>query len=214
MSGRAMGRWHLVARSALTRVDLAATFLFAMEGGITASYFDVDIFGVLVLGFSTALVGGIIRDLLIGCTPPASLVTPLYPIVAFSGGAVALLLDGATEVIPIWLLHLTDSLGLSLFAVVGTRKALDYGMNGLTAALLGTVSAAGGGVVRDTLLNVVPTVLRADVYAVAALLGATATVVATRLKATRTTAMAVGFFACFALRIIAINQGWNLPHVD
>lgn len=209
-----MARWHVVARSALTRFDLAATFLFAMEGAIAASYYDVDVFGVLVLGFSTALVGGIVRDVLIGCTPPASLVAPIYPIMAISGGAVALLLDRATDVIPMWLLQLTDSLGLALFAVVGTRKALDYGMNGLTAALLGAVSAVGGGVVRDTLLNVVPVVLRAEVYAVAALLGATTTVVATHLKAKRFTAMALGFVACFVFRIIAINQGWNLPHVD
>lgn len=208
-----MARWHLVARSALTRFDLAATFLFALEGAITASFFDVDVFGVLVLGFSTALVGGIIRDVLIGCTPPASLASPIYPIMAFSGGAVALLLDGATDVIPLWLLQLTDSLGLSLFAVVGTRKALDYGMNGLTAALLGTVSAVGGGIVRDTLLNVVPVVLRADVYALCALLGATVTVVATHLRARRVTAMAAGFVVCFVVRIIAINQAWNLPHV-
>lgn len=208
-----MARWHLVARSALTRFDLAATFLFGLEGAITASFFDVDVFGVLVLGFSTALVGGIIRDVLIGCTPPASLASPIYPIMAFSGGAVALLLDGATDVIPLWLLQLTDSLGLSLFAVVGTRKALDYGMNGLTAALLGTVSAVGGGIVRDTLLNVVPVVLRADVYALCALLGATVTVVATHLRARRVTAMAAGFVVCFVVRIIAINQAWNLPHV-
>jgi uncharacterized membrane protein YeiH len=200
------------ARSVLTRVDLLATFVFALEGATTATYYDVDIFGVVVLGCSTALVGGIIRDVLIGCTPPASLRTPRYPVIAIGGAVLVLLLDHAVHDIPMWLLQLTDALGLALFAVVGATKALEYGINAVVAAALGAVSAVGGGLVRDTLLNIVPVVLRADVYAVAALSGASVTVALFAVKANRLTALSGGFAVCFVLRILAVTNGWNLPH--
>jgi uncharacterized membrane protein YeiH len=83
----------------------------------------------------------------------------------------------------------------------------------LVAALLGMVSAVGGGVVRDILLNVVPTILRVDIYAVAALCGAAATVITLRLGAPRAVAMGLGFAVCFLLRIVSAWQGWNLPRI-
>lgn len=203
------------ARSLLTVVDLSAVFVFAMEGSIAATYYDIDVLGVVVLGFSTCLVGGIVRDVLIGCTPPASLRSPLYPLVAFAGSGLVLLLDRAVDDIPHLLFTVTDALGLSLFAVAGAMKALDYHLRSLVAALLGTVSAVGGGVVRDMMLNIVPIVLRGDIYAMAALSGATTTVVAVRFfRARRATAMTVGFVVCLVVRLLAVWQGWALPHVD
>jgi uncharacterized membrane protein YeiH len=202
-----------VARSLLTSADLAATFLFALEGSIAATYYDVDVFGVLVLGFSTALVGGVIRDVVIGYTPPASFRTPLYPLVALLGGAIVLILDRAsTDEIPRALLQVTDAFGLGLFAVVGATKALDAGITEVVAVLLGTVSATGGGVVRDVLLNIVPIVLRGEIYAVAALTGAAVTVLAIRVRARRWIAMAAGFAVCVLFRLVAVSQGWSLPY--
>ena len=202
-------------RTLLTAVDLTATFVFAMEGAIAATYYDVDVFGVIVLGFSTALVGGIIRDVLIGCTPPASLRSPTYPVVAFAGAGLVLILDRAVDDIPLVLLQVTDALGLSLFAVAGAMKALDYGIRSLVAALLGAVSAVGGGVVRDMMLNIVPIVLRTEVYAIAALAGAAATVFAVRyVRAGRAAAMTAGFLVCLVVRLVAVWQGWSLPHLD
>ncbi len=198
----------------LTIGDLAATFLFAMEGAITAIYFDLDLFGIAVIGFVTALVGGIVRDVLIGYTPPASLRSVTYPLTAFAGAGVVMILDRAVEDIPLTLLQVTDAAGLALFAVVGTTKALDFNLNWLVAILLGAVSACGGGVVRDIMLNIVPLVMRTDIYATAALAGAATTVIALRLGATRWLAMSVGFAVCFTLRIISVSLGLNLPHLD
>jgi uncharacterized membrane protein YeiH len=126
-----------IPRSLLTVVDLTATFVFAMEGSIAATYFDVDILGVFVLGFSTALVGGIIRDLLIGCVPPASLRSPIYPVVAFAGSTPGLGPRPRRRRHPRVLLQVTDAVGLSLFAVAGAMKALDYKIRSLTAACSG-----------------------------------------------------------------------------
>jgi uncharacterized membrane protein YeiH len=198
----------------LTAFDLTATFVFAMEGSIAATYYDVNILGVVVLGFSTCLVGGIIRDVLIGCTPPASLRSPTYPLVAFAGSALVLLLDRGVDDIPMWLFTVTDALGLSLFAVVGALKALDYKIRSLIAALLGAISACGGGVVRDMMLNIVPVVLRGEIYVIAALAGAATTVLSVRyFRAGRAVAMLIGFFVCLVVRLVSVWQGWALPHM-
>jgi uncharacterized membrane protein YeiH len=203
------------ARSLLTIVDLSATFVFAMEGAIAATYYDVNILAEFVLAFSTALVGGIIRDVLIGYTPPASLRSPTYPVVAFTGATAVVLLDRAVADIPMLLFQITDGVGLALFAVVGTMKAIDARLRSLVAALLGTVSACGGGVVRDMMLNIVPVVLRGEIYALAAFLGAITTALAVRyVKAGRAAAMTAGFVVCLTVRLVSVWLGWSLPHLD
>jgi uncharacterized membrane protein YeiH len=202
---------RITAGRLLTAADLAATCLFAIEGAIIARYANLDIFGILVIGFVSALVGGIIRDVLIGSTPPASLRSALYPLTAFAGAGVVIVLAQLVEQIPTTLLLLTDAAGLALFAVVGATKAVDFRINWFVAILLGAVSAVGGGVTRDLLLNVVPGILRQDIYAVAALAGAGATVLALHLKAPRALAMGIGFAVCFLLRVVSFWAGWSLP---
>lgn len=202
---------RITAGRLLTVADLAATCLFAVEGAILARYANLDVFGILVLGFVSALVGGIIRDVLIGYTPPASLRSALYPITAFAGAGLVIALSQLVEQIPVALLQFTDAAGLALFAVVGATKAIDFRINWLVAILLGAVSAVGGGVTRDVLLNVVPGILRQDIYAVAALAGAGATVLALHLRLPRAAAMGIGFVVCFGLRMVSVWLGWNLP---
>jgi len=202
---------RITAGRLLTAADLAATCLFAIEGAIVARYADLDVFGILVIGFVSALVGGFLRDLLIGYTPPASLRSALYPITAFAGAGLVIALARLVEQIPVTLLQLTDAAGLALFAVVGATKAIDFRINWFVAVLLGAVSAVGGGVTRDLLLNVVPGILRQDIYAVAALAGAGATVLALHLKLPRAAAMGIGFVVCVGLRMVSIWLGWNLP---
>ena len=194
---------RITAGRLLTAADLAATFLFAVEGALIAAAVGLDLFGIMVIGFVSSLVGGIIRDVLIGYTPPASLRGAWYPTIAFAGAVLVFLLHQAVEQLPDILLLWSDAAGLALFAVVGATKAIDFKLNPLVAALLGMVTAVGGGVVRDILLNRVPTILQEDIYAVAALAGAATTVLARRLGASRALSMALGFLVCFLLRIIS-----------
>ena len=107
--------------------------------------------------------------------------------------------------------RLFDAAGLALFAVVGANKALAFGLNPLMAALLGMLSGIGGGIVRDVLLAEVPLVLRAELYAVAALAGATVVVVGAALHVPPTVTMSVGAVLCFGLRLLALRYGWGLP---
>jgi uncharacterized membrane protein YeiH len=136
-------------------------------------------------------------------------------VVAFTGAAAVVLLDRAVADVPMLLFQITDGVGLALFAVVGTMKAIDAGIRSLVAALLGTVSACGGGVVRDMMLNIVPVVLRGEIYALAALLGAATTALAVRyVKAGRVGAMTAGFLVCLVVRLASVWLGWSLPHLD
>jgi uncharacterized membrane protein YeiH len=104
-----------------------------------------------------------------------------------------------------------DAAGLALFAVVGTQKALAYRLNPVAAALLGMLTGIGGGMLRDALVAEIPTVLRGDLYAVAALAGAAVVVVGHVLQLSPTWVAIAGAAVCFGLRFMAIRRGWQLP---
>lgn len=150
-------------------VDLAATFVFAVEGGLAGVDARLDLFGVLVIALITATGGGMLRDVLMGDTPPRSLRTARYVLLGIGGGLLAFLIHRSIAEVGQDLLVGLDAMGLSLFAVSGAALALAAGMHPLTAVLLGTITAVGGGTIRDILLNRVPVILEANIYAVAAL---------------------------------------------
>jgi uncharacterized membrane protein YeiH len=186
-------------------------FVFAIEGALAAIGGRLDLFGVLILAFTTALGGGIIRDVLLGAVPPAALRDWRYPALALAGGALTFLLRGGIEQVPAFALIGLDAAGLSLFAVAGTEKALEYRIPAFFAPFLGTITAVGGGVVRDVLLNHIPAVLRVDIYATAALAGAATLVLARRCGAGRSTAALAGFAVCVLLRLVSVALHWHLP---
>jgi uncharacterized membrane protein YeiH len=193
--------------------DLAGTFVFAVGGATAAIRADLDLLGLTVLAFSTALAGGIFRDLLIGAVPPQALRDWRYPAIAFTGGAAAFLLYREMQVIPGMLLTTLDAAGLSLFAVAGTKKALNYNMHEFIAVLLGAVTGVGGGTVRDIFLAQVPSVLHADVYATAALAGSAAMILGRKAGLRPEWAAVLGGVLCFTLRMVSVWRHWSLPHV-
>jgi uncharacterized membrane protein YeiH len=194
-------------------VDLIGTFVFAVEGALAGINAGLDVFGLMVLSFVTALGGGTIRDLLIGAIPPNSIRDWRYGATAFSGGAAVFFFHPLFQRVPVHLMITLDAAGLALFAVAGAGKALEYGITPLLAILMGAVTGAGGGTVRDVLLAQVPGVLHSDVYASAALAGAAVVVIGVRLKMQRGVAMSFGACACFVLRMVAVWRHWNLPKV-
>jgi uncharacterized membrane protein YeiH len=155
----------------LLMLDLIGTFVFALSGATAAVKRRLDLFGVLVLSFVAGNFGGITRDLLIGAVPPAAISDWRYLAVSLLAGVLTFCWFPGVDR---WRnsVLLFDAAGLALFAVSGTQKALALGMNPVMAALLGMVTGIGGGMVRDVLVAEIPTVLRADLYAVAALAGA------------------------------------------
>lgn len=191
-------------------LDLFGTFVFALSGATAGVRRRLDLFGVLVLSFVAANSGGIARDVLIGAVPPAAISDWRYLGVSVLAGLITFWRAPTIERLrnPV---RLFDAAGLALFAVVGANKALAHGLDPVMASLLGMLSGIGGGIVRDVLLNEVPLVLRADLYAVAALAGAAIVVIGDRLGLPTTGVMCAGALFCFGLRLLAIRNGWGLP---
>lgn len=194
-------------------LDLVGTFVFALSGAMAGVKHRLDLFGVLVLSFAAGNAGGITRDLLINAVPPSAINDWRYLAVSLLAGVATfwrpLVIDRLRS--PVLLF---DAAGLALFAVAGTQKALAFGLNPVTAALLGTLTGIGGGMTRDVLLAEVPTVLRADLYAVAALAGAAVVVIGAALHLPSAVATIAGAVLCFGLRFVAIRRGWHLPIAD
>lgn len=201
---------HISLSTFLGALDLGGTFVFALSGGVKAVQRRLDVFGVLVLAFAVGNVGGITRDVLIGAIPPAALREWRYLAVSVLAGLVTFfwtpLLDRLWSSVLVF-----DAAGLALFAVVGTQKALAYGLRPEMAALLGMVTGIGGGVVRDVFVTEIPVVLRADLYAVAALAGATVVSVGHVVHLPSVPIVIVGAILCFGLRLGAMRWGWHLP---
>ena len=191
-------------------LDLAGTFVFALSGAMAGVKHRLDVFGVLVLSFAAANTGGITRDVLIGAIPPGAISDWRYLGVSLVAGLTTFYFPAA--ITQRWSpVLLFDAAGLALFAVTGAHKALAYGLNPVMATLLGVLTGIGGGMARDVLLAEVPIVLRADLYAVAALVGAAIVVIANMLQLPSEAAALVGAALCFGLRVLAIRYGWQLP---
>jgi uncharacterized membrane protein YeiH len=197
----------------LAVVDRAGIVLFAAEGALAAIGGNLDFFGVMVLGFATALGGGVLRDLLIGASPPQAIRDWSYAAWAFAASGAVFIFYHSVQHAPSQLLMVLDAGGLALFAVAGTQKALDYKIPPFISTLMGTITAVGGGTIRDILLMRIPNVLRADIYATAALAGSAVMVVARRLGIQSTLAAILGGVVCFALRVLSVWFHWNLPRV-
>lgn len=196
--------------SLYTFIDLAGTFAFAISGAVAARDKGLDVFGILVVAFTVACGGGIIRDLCIGAIPPAGLSDWRYLTVAMIAAIIAMSLDSLSK----WLnkpVLLFDALGLALFAVSGAQKALAFGHNSEVAILLGMITAIGGGVLRDVLLNRVPVVLEKEIYALAALVGAVVVVIGAYFGWSNDWVFPAGFLLCFTLRMLALYYHWKLP---
>jgi len=163
----------------------------------------------LFLAFS-ANTGGITRDLLIGAVPPAAISDWRYLAVSLFAGTVAFWRPSTIARLRSPVL-IFDAAGLALFAVVGTQKALAFGLNPLMAPLLGMLTGIGGGMARDLFLAEIPIVLRADLYALAALAGAAVVVIGATLPLPATAVTIAGAVLCFGLRLMAIRRGWHLP---
>jgi uncharacterized membrane protein YeiH len=191
-------------------VDLGATFVFAISGAAAAVNHRLDIFGILVLSFVAGNFGGIGRDLLIGAVPPAALTDERYLLVSVLAGLVVFFWYADTDRLRSPVL-LFDAAGLSLFAVAGAQKAIEFGLSPLMSALLGMLTGIGGGMTRDVLLSEIPQILRSDLYAVAALAGASIVVLGDVLGLSYGLSALAGAALCFGLRLMAIRHGWHLP---
>jgi uncharacterized membrane protein YeiH len=196
-------------------LNLAGTFVFGISGGLAAVRARLDVLGVVVLAVVVGMAGGITRDLLIG-VPPQTFRDWRY---LAAGGAAGLVTFGAHRTVarlerPILLF---DAGGLALFCVTGASTALDHRLGPVEAIVLGAITGVGGGALRDVLLREVPIVLRAGLYAVPALMGASVVVVAFELGSRSLLFPILGAVVCFAVRLIGLHFDLDVPrprHVE
>lgn len=201
---------QILVNTALAAFDLTGTFVFALSGATVGVKKRLDLFGVLVLSFAAGNSGGIARDVMIGALPPAAIRDWRYIAVSILAGLVTFywyrVIDRMRS--PVLLF---DAAGLALFAVSGASKALTFQAGPVAAVLLGMLTGIGGGMVRDVLIREIPTVLRTELYAVAALIGAAVVVVGSMLQWPAPVAAVSGAVLCFVLRFLAMRRGWHLP---
>lgn len=197
--------------SSILVADLAGTAVFAASGASAAVAKRLDMFGVVVIGAITALGGGATRDVLIDA-PPLVLSDWRYAAVAVLASVAVFFFHPALSRLRIVMLVL-DAAGLALFTVVGTMKGLDYGLAVYAACIVGVLSGVGGGILRDVLTQEIPVILRADFYALAAVIGSIIVAVGAPLESrVGAVALAVGAAATiFIVRLVAIKYRWKAP---
>lgn len=184
--------------------------MFAVSGGLVAARARLDVFGFVVLALAAGCAGGVLRDLLIGDTPPAAITDWRYAAVCAAGGLGIFLFAGQVARVA-GALRIVDAVGLGIFAMAGTVKSLEAGLGDLASVGLGVLTAIGGGIVRDVLSGTVPIVLRADIYAVAAAVGALTLVLALHAGQPLWLSAIGGATVTTALRLAAIRYGWQAP---
>lgn len=194
-------------------LDLLGTLVFALNGALTAiKVAKLDLIGVLTLGTITAIGGGLMRDVLLGATPPAALEAWPYLTVAFLGGAIAFQVGHHLHRFRVPILVL-DAAGLSLFAVTGTAKALSFGLGALPAICLGVLTAVGGGTVRDVMVRQIPTILHSELYVVPAVAAGVVVVLASSFDWPQIPAALCAAALCFGIRGLGLRYRLNVPRV-
>ena len=199
-----------MSSTTLVVLDLVGIFVFAISGALVAVRRGFDVFGVLVLAGTTGLGGGFLRDVLIDATPPAALADWRYLLVPVAAGALTFGFHPAVGRME-RLITIFDAFGLALFCVTGALKALHYGLDPVPAALMGMVTAIGGGVARDLLASRIPEVFRGELYATPALAGAVVVVVLDGLGLPVAVVAFVGAGVCLVWRLMALRLHWRAP---
>lgn len=191
-------------------LDLLGTAVFALSGASAAIGKKLDLFGVCVLGLVAATGGGALRDVLLGATPPVVLADWRY-----------LVAPVATAILVFYfhphlaklrrLVLVSDAVGLGMFVVAGTTKALDLGLEAPGACVVGMITGIGGGLLRDMLLGDIPVVLQREIYALAALAGAIVVAVASPFALHSVAVTVAGIAVVTGLRVIALRRQWSAP---
>ncbi|MEU0036457.1 TRIC cation channel family protein [Streptomyces sp. NPDC006333] len=192
-------------------LDLAGVFSCALLGGAVARTTGLDLFGFVIVGIISGLGGGLVRDVLLQHGTPIALTDYAYLLTAVAGSVVVFLIKISEES---WnrLFTVLDAAVIGFWAVTGANKTLEVGLGWLPAVLLGTLTAVGGGALRDITLGRVPAVFgRNGLYATVAVSVAGVTVVCSYLGAPRL-GIGLGIALALTFRLTAVHYGWNLPN--
>ena len=199
--------------------EIMGTIAFAISGAMVGANKRMDILGMVILGLTTAVGGGVIRDLVLGITPPATFQNPIYAIIAIITAIIVFLpvVQNIFKENPIYyerVMLIMDSIGLGVFTVVGINAAhsVGYGENIFLLFFVGVVTGVGGGVMRDVMAGDKPYIFYKHFYATASIIGAACCIVAWNIVG-QGTAMLLGTVVVVILRFFAAKFRWSLPKV-
>jgi uncharacterized membrane protein YeiH len=197
-------------------IEVIGTVTFAISGVMAAARASMDWLGAIVLAVVVAIGGGTIRDVLIGRFP-VSWIEEAWPVLVAIGTAVIVIvilrLRPQADLVTWTPTLIADAAGLSAFVILGTDIALESGLNGFLAILLGTITGVGGGVLRDILTGNKPIVLVGQVYALAGIAGAALFVVLIELGVNPDLSVWLPMAVIFGIRMLSIRRDWHLPKV-
>lgn len=193
-------------------VDILGTIAFTISGVSAAMQKRLDIFGILVIAFITALGGGTLRDLMIGDLPVAWIREIRYPIIISITTIAAIVFN---RFLKNWqnTLLICDALGLGLFTVVGLQKGVAFGLHPAICIALGTITGCFGGVIRDVILRNIPLIFQKEIYATACIVGGSAYFFLRWAEMDRGWADVVCISLVFGVRMVSVWMGWTLPGV-
>ena len=193
-------------------LDLFGTLAFASSGAFRAVRYEMDILGVIALSIATGIGGGLVRDLLLGQTPPLALVNESYIIICTLGAL--LVFVAAPKIAKRWDYVLAaDAVGLAVFCAIGAAQADRLGAVPMTIVIMSVLTACGGGVIRDLLVNEIPSIFTHDLYASAALLGGLIYVLLGHFGINSEIQIAATVSSALLLRALALKYGLGLPSV-
>lgn len=191
--------------------ELFGTAVFAISGALSATEkFNSDWFGAIFIGFITALGGGSLRDVLLGSYPVAWIKDVNLIYVVFIAIILTRLFYSSIKKMK-KLFFLFDTMGIALFTVVGTTKAMSLGVGAINAAMMGMFTAVFGGVIRDILINEIPTIFQKEIYATACLAGAALYLILNYFSVDVSLNQIISCGLIFVIRILAVKFDWHLP---
>lgn len=191
-------------------LDIIGTIAFAISGALAAIRKRMDLFGVLIIAFVTAIGGGTIRDLLIGDTPVTWIrsLTATYAI--FFSAVFTILFRNKLDVIKTSL-FLFDTIGIGLFTIVGIEKGLMFDLHPIICVALGTISAYFGGVLRDTFCNEIPVIFRKEIYATACIAGGLIFFLLRETSLQQDFIYLLTAATIICIRLLAVIKSWSFP---
>ncbi|MDT0608548.1 trimeric intracellular cation channel family protein [Croceitalea rosinachiae] len=192
--------------------DILGTIAFAISGVLVAMEKKLDLFGVLIIAFVTAIGGGTLRDLLIGNTPVVWMRDSVYVITIVITVIVAILFAKQLKYLR-KSLFLFDTIGIGLYTLVGVEKGLEAQLLPIMCIALGTITASFGGVIRDILCNEIPVIFRKEIYATACILGGVSYFLLNKLPIPPNYAFIIAIFVVILLRILAVKFNIRLPNI-
>ncbi|WP_339728937.1 trimeric intracellular cation channel family protein [Maribacter stanieri] len=193
-------------------IDILGTIAFAISGVLVAMDKRLDVFGVLIIAFVTAVGGGTLRDLLIGIKPVGWLNAPMHLMIIVVTGLLAIIFVKQLKYVR-KSLFLFDTIGIGLYTMVGIEKGLAADLSPVMCIALGTITACFGGVIRDILCNEIPVIFRKEIYATVCILGGLVYFLLIQFPIENTIAYSMAIVTIIIMRVLAVQFKISLPNI-